>query len=99
MQCLICSKTGLKPEVNSWNNTFFIRCCIVFVDMCDSVDQAVHAYEDFFCNKQLKQLFDAFVKTRLDYSGSFGNLSNERRREVVVHEILSELGWDSQCMK
>lgn len=42
---------------------------------------------------KLRQLFDAYIKTRLDYSGSWGNLSKERRREVIIHEIEEELGW------
>lgn len=42
---------------------------------------------------KLQQLFNAYIKTRLDYSGSWGNLSQERRREVIVHEIEEELGW------
>lgn len=42
---------------------------------------------------KLKQLFDAYIHTRLEYSGSWGNLRQDRRREVIVHEIEAELGW------
>lgn len=36
---------------------------------------------------------EAYVKTRLDVSGSFGNWSGDTRRRVLEHEISEELGF------
>lgn len=38
-------------------------------------------------------LFNAFVKTRLEYSGGMGNINAEKRREIMVNEIKAELKW------
>jgi len=41
MKCPICGKQDLKVEVNSWNNTFFLRCCIVLVDSCATEQEVI----------------------------------------------------------
>lgn len=36
---------------------------------------------------------EAYIKTRLEVSGSFGNWSGDTRRRVLEHEISAELGF------
>jgi hypothetical protein len=36
---------------------------------------------------------EAYIKTRLEVSGSFGNWSGDTRRRVLEHEISMELGF------
>lgn len=47
--------------------------------------------------KTWKERYDkikaAYVQTRLDVSGSFGNWSGDTRKRVLEHEISSELGF------
>lgn len=113
MKCPICSKTGLKVEINPFDGQHYIRCCAICVEGKETEQEALDEWEDFYCwrliedgekkfnelFRSLEQLFDAYVKTRLEISGSMGNLSQARRREVIVHEILTELGWDPLSME
>lgn len=106
IQCPICSKTSLKVEINPFNGEYFIRCCSVCLSGGYSEEEVIEKWQDAYCwkaiedgRKKLTHLFNAYVKTRLETSGSLGNLSQDRRRAVIVHEILSELGWDTQSMK
>lgn len=104
--CPACGNKAVKPELNSYNDTFFIRCCVVCVPSGETEQEVIDIWNGMVCynwgekeKKDIQHLFDAYVRTRLEYSGSLGNLSNERKREVIVHEILTELGWDTQSMK
>jgi hypothetical protein len=42
---------------------------------------------------RFEQLFNAFVKMKLENSGSWGNLSKEDQRQKIVNEIMYDLGW------
>ena len=43
---------------------------------------------------RLETLLEHYIKFRLDYSGSWGNLSQADRRKVLIRELAAELGWD-----
>lgn len=99
--CPICSNTNLKVELNSYDNTYFIRCCYICLFSQDSEKLAIAKWNDMNYKKdydttlaKLNQVFNEYVKMRIDISGSMGNLSPARRKEVAVHEILTELGWE-----
>lgn len=101
LPCPVCHNTRLKIEKNVFDDKYFIQCCAITVFGKDTEDEAAKHWNSFYCWKELnrvrgklQQIFDSYVKTRMDYSGSMGNVSADKRREVAVHEILIELGWD-----
>lgn len=53
--------------------------------------------EPHSCETEWKQKYEsireAYIKTRLEVSGSFGNWSGDTRRRVLEHEISAELGF------
>jgi len=61
-------------------------------------EPAVIIAEPHICETEWKRKFEAikeaYIKTRLEVSGSFGNWSGDTRRRVLEHEISAELGFD-----
>lgn len=53
--------------------------------------------EPHICETEWKRKYEgikeAYIKTRLEVSGSFGNWSGDTRRRVLEHEISEELGF------
>lgn len=53
--------------------------------------------ETHICETEWKRKYEtireAYIKTRLEVSGSFGNWSGDTRRRVLEHEISEELGF------
>ena len=49
--------------------------------------------EEKLWKDRYEQIKEAYIKTRLDVSGSFGNWSGDTRRRVLEHEISAELGF------
>lgn len=54
-------------------------------------DVAVHENIDW--KGRYEQIKTAYVKTRLEVSGSFGNWDYNTRKRVLEHEISTELGF------
>jgi hypothetical protein len=100
MTCPICLNKDLKVEINSFDNQYFIRCCSICLSNQETEEAAIKEWNSMKCwgeaerlKGMLKQIFESYIVTRMENSGSLGNLPIQRRREVIIHEILTELKW------
>ena len=55
-------------------------------------EQIAHICETVW-KQRYEAIREAYIKTRLDVSGSFGNWSGDTRRRVLENEISAELGF------
>lgn len=58
------------------------------IDVCQAAISVEPIWEDRY-----NKIKEAYIKTRLEVSGSFGNWSGDTRRRVLEHEISAELGF------